>query len=147
MGIIEQLEAEARANPTSIPSAWTNAEDKLEEWLGIVPEGTMKPKTKKASAVSDQITIDLKLAAQASDIYRPTDFRSSVDYARALVLYKKKIPEGYAAGYIIKVVLGNLEHVRRIAEPVRSKAEAYLSPEFTLAITEAIRSILEYEKK
>ena len=138
MGILEQLEAEQQQQRP--PTPWANAEDKLEEWLGLVPEGTMKPKSRTAPE-PDEMIIKLSLASDATDIYRPTDFKNSIDYARAIKLYARQIPKGYAAGYIIEVTLGDVIHRRRIAEPVKNRAEAFASPEFVLAITKAIPAI------
>jgi len=141
MGILDDLEAEY--NKPS-PKPWAHAEDRLEEWLGIVPEGTMKPK-EKAPPDPAQLIVDLELANSSTDIYRPTDFKNAVDYARKLQIHKRTIPAGYYAGYIIKFTLGDVVHIRRISEPVRSRAEAFSSPEFTLAITKAIQAIMEFK--
>lgn len=139
MGLLDELEAEQRQKP----DPWSGAEDKLEEWMGIVPEGTMKSKPKKTED-PNEMKITLRLLHQATEVYKPQDFRSAVDYARALKLYAKRVPKGMAAGYEIVVELGKIYHKRRIAEPVPDRKTAFASPEFTLAFTQAIQEIMNY---
>ena len=138
MGILDEIEAEQRKKP----DPWDGAEDKLEEWLGIVPDGTMKPKPK---ADPGEMKVTLKLCGQITDVYLPKDFRNSIEYARAIKLHSQRIPPGYAAGYILEVELGKVYHKRRVAMPVPDKKTAFASPEFTLAFTEAVQAIMNFK--
>lgn len=138
MGILDELEAEQRREKP--PVAWANAEDKLEEWLGLVPEGTMKPRPRKKPDPTDMV-ISVTLCKDATDIYRPENFKNAIEYARALKFYARKIPKGHYAGYIIQITLGDVIHRRRIGEPVKNRAEAFASPEFVVALTKAIPAI------
>lgn len=147
MGILEQLEAEERAlRNAPAPDAWANSEDKLEEWIGLPPKQQPKKKKTPASQDPSQITIDLKLFEKPSDIYKPTDFKSSVDYARALKLYSQRMAKGQYAGYMMSLAMNGLVHNRRVFEPVRSREEALQSPDFTLAVTKGIEAILNYKR-
>ena len=148
MGILDELEAERDRRAADMPEPWEGSEDKLEEWLGLVPEGTMPDRKKKARAqlIQDKLIIELKLAKHPSDIYKPSDFRSHPqDYARALKMQAHRTPKGYYPGYIITFVLGGIKHVRRIAEPVKDKAQAYSSTEFVLAVTKAMQVITSHK--
>ena len=138
MGILDELEAEQRQKP----DPWGGAEDKLEEWLGMVPDGTMKPK--KPEDPGD-MRVTLKLCDQVTDVYLPKDFRNAVEYARAIKTHASRIPPGHAAGYILEVELGNVYHKRRVAMPVPDRKTAFSSPEFTLAFTESIRAIMNFK--
>jgi|AntRauTorcE11897_2_1112592.scaffolds.fasta_scaffold01099_17 hypothetical protein len=141
MGILDEIEAEQKMRP----DPWNGAEDKLEEWLGIAPEGSMKPKPKKKDEDPGDIKVTLTLCSQATEVYLPKDFRTSVEYARAIKLHTQRIPEGFAAGYILEVEIGKIYHTRRVAMPVKDRRAALSSPEFTLAFTEAIQSIMSFQ--
>lgn len=144
MGILDEIEAEQRERP----DIWNGAEDKLEEWIGLVPKGSMKPKPKPKPKVKTdpvEMKVTMKLCDKPSDVYLPKDFDNAIDYARALKLHARKIPKGYAAGYILEVELGAIYHKRRVAMPVKNKKEAFSSSDFVLAFTEAMQAILNYK--
>ena len=158
MGILDDLESE---RDKSNPDPWSGSEDKLEEWLGLVPEGTM-PSSKKAprsrpkpvpnpcpepvEPESSDMKVKLSLCLHVTDVYKPTDFNNSVAYARALKFHSRRIPKGFAAGDILEVEIGKIYHTRRVAEPVLNRAAAFQSPEFTLALVQSIKAISEYKR-
>ena len=149
MGIFEQLEAlDREINSKPVPDAWAHAEDRLEEWIGAEPlePGPKKARSNKVRASSGQITTDLKLIRDVKDLYKPKDFKNSVDYARALKIYSTRISPGQYAGYLVSVVMDGIVHNRRVCEPVGSREEALRSPDFMLAITKAIEAILDFKK-
>lgn len=158
MGIIDEIEKYRDDSDGDMPNPWNGSEDKLEEWMGMVPEGTMpskkkapkkqaRRKTPEPRPVMDRLVITLDLAKEPTDIYRPNDFKGKPEaYARALARQAKRVPKGWYAGYILTFYLGKIKHTRRITEPVKDKKSAYASPEFVLAVTQAMAEITSHRQ-
>ena len=147
MGIIDDIENEA--DP---PEVWSGSDDKLEELIGILPKGSMKSSLKRrrrepeVEPAPNRMIIDLKMVKNPEDVCFPTDYKNSVEYAKALASYSKRIQEGYYAGYIIEINMGGILHRRRICEPVPDEKSAWKSPEFTVAVTKAVTAIIEFRE-
>lgn len=157
MGILDDLDKE-KQNLLNRPDPWPDSEDKIEEWIGILPPGSMKPKKKKPDSVKQEpparppqntttpnrMIIDVVLISNVGDIILPGDFKNQVEYARVLKLQSSKIGGNCYPGYIIEVTIGKLLHRRRVFDPINTIKEAYQSSEFILALTKAIKAISDY---
>lgn len=126
---------------------WPDADDKLEEWIGIVPPGTMPgkkpPYVQKPKESSDDLIINIELIEKPEDLYSPSNFKSSVDYATAIHKYNLRISTGYYAGFKFSLTMNNIVHRRVIFEPIKDRNQALQSSNFLLAVAKAVESILQ----
>lgn len=156
VGILDDLDAERDrilgVNPSDRPDPWAGSEDKLEEWIGLPPLGSPRPKRqssqpqKRQSLNESRMVVDVILLHSITDVILPSDFRDQIEYARVLKVQSSLVKSGYLPGYTIEVSIGNILHRRRVFDPVKTISDARQSSEFILALTKAIKSISDYKR-
>lgn len=161
VGILDDLDAEKNrilgVNPSDRPDPWAGSEDKLEEWIGLPPLGSSRPKRQSPQPQKRQpqklqplnesrMVVDVILLHSITDVILPSDFRDQIEYARVLKTQSLLVKSGYLPGYTIEVSIGNILHRRRVFDPVKTVSDARQSSEFILALTKAIKSISDYKR-